>query len=67
MAGLEIIYVLIIALEENRYQLLATFATRDECRIMERSQSVLAKCFRVHVDSVQDKHATVAAMNRLLR
>lgn len=51
MDGLAIIYALVIALESG-YKLEGIYETKEECRVIEKQQEKLAKCFKLSIDEM---------------
>lgn len=49
MDGLAIIYALVIALE-NGYKLEGIYVSKEECKMVEKEQERLAKCFKLEID-----------------
>lgn len=49
MDGLAIIYALVIALE-NGYKLEGIYVSKEECKVIEKEQEKLAKCFKLLID-----------------
>jgi len=49
MDSIAIIYALVIALE-NGYKLEGIYETKEECKIIEKQQTRLAKCFKLDID-----------------
>ena len=51
MDGIAIIYALVITLE-NGYKLEGIYETKESCKVIERQQETLAKCFKLTIDQV---------------
>ena len=51
MDGIAIIYALVISLE-NGYKLEGIYETKEECKVIEKQQERLAKCFKLTIDQV---------------
>jgi hypothetical protein len=49
MDGIAIIYALVIAME-NGYKLEGIYEKKEECKVIEKQQEQLAKCFKLTID-----------------
>ena len=49
MDSIAIIYALVIAIE-NGYKLEGIYETKEECKVIEKEQKTLAKCFKLVID-----------------
>ena len=67
MVGTQIIFALVIALEEGQYKLVQVFDNRQECKVLERQQTVLARCFKVTVNQKTDLKETVDTINKVIQ
>ena len=47
--SIAIIYALIVTIE-NGYKLEGIYPTKEECRLVEKEQQTLSKCFRLTID-----------------
>lgn len=67
VVGTQIIYALIIALEEGQYKLVQVFEAKEECKIVERQQTVLARCFKVNINKNFELKETVDIINSTIQ
>lgn len=67
VVGTQIIYALIIALEEGQYKLVQVFEAKEECKVVERQQTVLARCFRVNINKNFELNETVDIINSTIQ
>jgi hypothetical protein len=59
--GIAIIYALVIALE-NGYKLEGVYETKEECKVIEKQQERLAKCFKLNIDQT-----TIDKANKVIK
>jgi len=61
MDGIAIIYALVIALD-NGYKLEGVYETKEECKVIEKQQERLAKCFKLNIDQT-----TIDKANKVIK
>lgn len=50
MDALAVIYALVVTIEGVGYKLEGIYETKEECRVVEKQQQMLSKCFKLLID-----------------
>jgi len=62
-----IIFALVVALENNQYKLLQVYENKQDCKVVERQQKTLARCFKVTINRNDELKNTVDKINEILK